>query len=223
MAAGAGSSSSLSFWVASRISLPSLRIASSSARTDFSRPTNRGTGWCGKTTMSRRGRIGRIFISDMMLQLLAGPLGPRARRPGRGHPDDAPESDDPSRHDGGCFTKQCGRFRPGFKPSKTRARQPVSAWPGRQLGRSMRHGSRKDLPRSPGLSGISSRPAQVLGPSNGRAWKIHVPPGLFASAGLWLSRHGAQARRRAATEPPSATLAHAMTAHSPAAGLHVVS
>jgi hypothetical protein len=25
--------------------------------------------------MSRSGRIGRIFISDMMLQLLAGPLG----------------------------------------------------------------------------------------------------------------------------------------------------
>src|SRR5438270_8733476 len=47
--------------------------------------------------MSRRGRIGRILISDMMLQLLAGPFSRWARRPDRGHSDDAPESDDPSR------------------------------------------------------------------------------------------------------------------------------
>src|SRR5690349_4228397 len=71
-------------------------MASSSALTDFSRPTNSGTGWCGKTTMSRKGRIGRILISDMMLQLLSGRFGLPARAPGRGHSDDASESDDPS-------------------------------------------------------------------------------------------------------------------------------
>ena len=36
----------------------SLRITSSSARIDFSRPTNSGTIMCGKTTMSRSGRTG---------------------------------------------------------------------------------------------------------------------------------------------------------------------
>ena len=34
-------------------------IAASSAATDFSRPTNSGTMRCGKTTMSRSGRIGK--------------------------------------------------------------------------------------------------------------------------------------------------------------------
>ena len=33
-------------------------IAFSSARTDFSRPTNSGTTMCGKTTMSRSGNSG---------------------------------------------------------------------------------------------------------------------------------------------------------------------
>ena len=41
----------------SRICLSSA-ITSSSARTDFSRPTNSGTIMCGKTTMSRSGRTG---------------------------------------------------------------------------------------------------------------------------------------------------------------------
>ena len=46
------------FWATSRICLSSF-ITSSSARTDFSRPTNSGTIMCGKTTMSRSGRTGK--------------------------------------------------------------------------------------------------------------------------------------------------------------------
>src|SRR5512139_707812 len=36
--------------------------AASRAAMDLSRPTKRGTTMCGKTTMSRRGRRGRIFF-----------------------------------------------------------------------------------------------------------------------------------------------------------------
>src|SRR5688572_1741944 len=37
-------------------------MAASSAATDLSRPTNKGTMRCGKTTMSRSGRIGRVRV-----------------------------------------------------------------------------------------------------------------------------------------------------------------
>src|SRR5215831_15133244 len=53
----AGSSSEAFFCVASRMNV-SLRITSSSARIDFSRPTNSGTIMWGKTTMSRSGKTG---------------------------------------------------------------------------------------------------------------------------------------------------------------------
>src|SRR5262245_36015590 len=46
--------------------------------------------------MSRKGRIGRILISDMMLQLLTGPLVSGLATADRGHSNDALESDDPS-------------------------------------------------------------------------------------------------------------------------------
>src|SRR3954467_1473729 len=36
-------------------------MALSSAATDLSRPTNKGTIICGKTTMSRRGRTGKVW------------------------------------------------------------------------------------------------------------------------------------------------------------------
>jgi hypothetical protein len=54
---GSGSSSLALIWVASMICL-SDPITSSSARIDFSRPTNSGTIMCGNTTMSRSGRTG---------------------------------------------------------------------------------------------------------------------------------------------------------------------
>jgi hypothetical protein len=57
MSAVVGSSCAAFFCVTSRICLSSF-ITSSSARTDFSRPTNSGTIMCGKTTMSRSGRTG---------------------------------------------------------------------------------------------------------------------------------------------------------------------
>ena len=57
-----GSSSAAFFWVRSSICFSSF-ITSSSARTDFSRPTNNGTIMCGKTTMSRSGRTGAEFGS----------------------------------------------------------------------------------------------------------------------------------------------------------------
>jgi hypothetical protein len=41
----------------------SVPITSSSARIDFSRPTNSGTIICGNTTMSRRGRTGKAVES----------------------------------------------------------------------------------------------------------------------------------------------------------------
>src|SRR4051812_20240556 len=44
-------------------------MALSSAATDLSRPTNRGTIICGKTTMSRRGRTGKASV-------ILTPLGP---------------------------------------------------------------------------------------------------------------------------------------------------
>jgi hypothetical protein len=56
-ALGAGSSTVGSSWLESRICLSSC-ITSSSALTDFSRPTNSGTIMWGKTTMSRSGRTG---------------------------------------------------------------------------------------------------------------------------------------------------------------------
>jgi len=40
-----------------------LRITSSSARTDFSRPTNSGAAIFGYTTMSRSGRTGKTRLS----------------------------------------------------------------------------------------------------------------------------------------------------------------
>jgi acyl-CoA hydrolase len=59
MLSGRGSSSEASFWLDSRICLSS-RMTASSARTDFSRPTNSGTIMCGNTTMSRKGRTGKL-------------------------------------------------------------------------------------------------------------------------------------------------------------------
>jgi hypothetical protein len=56
-AIGVGSSSAAFFWVRSRICFSSF-MTSSSARTDFSRPTKRGTIIWGNTTMSRSGRTG---------------------------------------------------------------------------------------------------------------------------------------------------------------------
>src|SRR3954447_25835054 len=44
-------------------------MAASSAATDFSRPTNSGTIRCGKTTMSRSGRIGRERV---MIEYMGG-------------------------------------------------------------------------------------------------------------------------------------------------------
>jgi hypothetical protein len=58
LAAGVGSSCAAFFWVTRRICLSSF-ITSSKARTDLSRPTNRGTIMCGKTTMSLNGRTGK--------------------------------------------------------------------------------------------------------------------------------------------------------------------
>ena len=52
-----GSSCAAFFCVTSRICLSSF-ITSSSARTDFSRPTKSGTIMCGNTTMSRSGSTG---------------------------------------------------------------------------------------------------------------------------------------------------------------------
>ena len=52
-----GSSSAGSFWLDNRICLSSC-MTSSRARTDFSRPTNRGTIINGKTTMSRKVNTG---------------------------------------------------------------------------------------------------------------------------------------------------------------------
>ena len=60
---GDGSSSPASFCVASRICL-SARITSSSALIDFSRPTKSGTIMCGKTTMSRSGRTGKVLSPE---------------------------------------------------------------------------------------------------------------------------------------------------------------
>ena len=57
IASGAGSSSAAFFCVASNIGFSDL-ITSSSARIDFSRPTNSGTIMCGKTTMSRKRQNG---------------------------------------------------------------------------------------------------------------------------------------------------------------------
>ncbi|WP_414593861.1 hypothetical protein [Ancylobacter sp. G4_0304] len=39
----------------------SFRMTSSSARMDFSRPTKSGTIICGKTTISRSGRTGKVW------------------------------------------------------------------------------------------------------------------------------------------------------------------
>src|SRR6185437_1854381 len=52
----------------------SAAIAASSAATDFSRPTNSGTMRCGKTTMSRSGRIGRERV---MTEYMGCPPWPR--------------------------------------------------------------------------------------------------------------------------------------------------
>jgi acyl-CoA hydrolase len=57
MASVAGASSEAFFWVASRMKV-SPRITSSSARIDFSRPTNSGTIMCGNATISRSGNTG---------------------------------------------------------------------------------------------------------------------------------------------------------------------
>ena len=57
MPSAVGSSTAGSIWLDSRICLSSC-ITSSSARTDFSRPTKSGTTMCGNTTMSRSGRTG---------------------------------------------------------------------------------------------------------------------------------------------------------------------
>jgi acyl-CoA hydrolase len=55
MASVAGSSSVALICVASRM-WRSVRTTSSSARIDFSRPTNSGTIMCGNTTISRSGK-----------------------------------------------------------------------------------------------------------------------------------------------------------------------
>ena len=62
---GFGLSSLASFCVARTISL-SPRMASSNARTDFSRPTNKGETRCGNTTMSRKGSKGSIRVFVIM-------------------------------------------------------------------------------------------------------------------------------------------------------------
>src|SRR5262249_61842801 len=69
MASVAGSSSDAFFWVASRMKV-SDRIASSSARIDFLRPTKSGRIMCGNTTMSRSGNLvldePRLLIGDFV-------------------------------------------------------------------------------------------------------------------------------------------------------------
>ena len=57
----------------------SLAIAASSAATDFSRPTNKGTMRCGKTTMSRSGRTGRVRVV-MTIIWESAPLNATAAR-----------------------------------------------------------------------------------------------------------------------------------------------
>ena len=89
MASGAGSSSLAFFWVTSRICL-SLRITSSRARIDFSRPTNSGTIMCGNTTMSRSGSTGNVWLAPgarggrdfavVMALSFLGVTGPRGRK-----------------------------------------------------------------------------------------------------------------------------------------------
>ena len=61
--APAGSSVSAAFCATSRMRL-SPSTARSSARIDFSRPTNSGMTMCGNTTTSRRGRTGSTWGSE---------------------------------------------------------------------------------------------------------------------------------------------------------------
>src|SRR5512141_2207408 len=66
-----------SIWEERKISRSKERAASRAA-TDLSRPTNRGTTMPGKTTMSRRGSSGRIFLRSAMgppSSAMSGELG----------------------------------------------------------------------------------------------------------------------------------------------------
>ncbi len=74
MSSAEGSSCAAFFCATSRICLSSF-ITASSARTDFSRPTNSGTIMCGNTTMSRSGSTAsaslggvRAVLSDSDMQ-----------------------------------------------------------------------------------------------------------------------------------------------------------
>ena len=67
------------FWAASTSSL-SPAIASSSALTDFSRPTNSGTTMCGNTMMSRSGSRGSVRTEDLPLMgTYSMPVGHRGK------------------------------------------------------------------------------------------------------------------------------------------------
>src|SRR4051794_31951037 len=64
MSSRPGSSWLAFFCATSRMCLSSF-ITSSSAWIDFSRPTNKGTIMCGKTTMSRSGRTGNMVFGEI--------------------------------------------------------------------------------------------------------------------------------------------------------------
>ena len=92
MSSAVGSSCAAFFCATRRICLSSF-ITASSARTDFSRPTNSGTIMCGNTTMSRSGSTasaslraaGRVFSeSDMQTSYwTVGSKAPSLARPTR--------------------------------------------------------------------------------------------------------------------------------------------
>src|SRR5690606_11643737 len=65
----------LAFFCATNRICLSLPVTSSSAFTDFSRPTNSGTIMCGKTTMSRNGSTGNMVLMYTRL----GPFEPAAQ------------------------------------------------------------------------------------------------------------------------------------------------
>src|SRR5690606_31413302 len=77
-----GSSVSAERWATSTIRL-SASIACSSARMDFSRPTNSGITMCGNTTTSRSGRTGRT--ADSARSVMLAPFGAGAEAPAHGY------------------------------------------------------------------------------------------------------------------------------------------
>src|SRR6185503_19768292 len=103
-------------------------------------------------------RIGRIFVSGMML-LTPGPPGwlPGAGPPGRGHPDDAPESDDPA---AGCSAKLAVNVA-GFDPRSSERGIVRDAAPHRRPQVRLAASRRKVPPCHDRIDRNWARPAQA--------------------------------------------------------------